>query len=36
MEAVSQPTVITEVQEEPPFLLQLLAQSDFLCGLVYL
>jgi pimeloyl-ACP methyl ester carboxylesterase len=29
MEAVSQPTVITEVQEEPPFLMQLLTQSDF-------
>ena len=30
VEAVSQPTVLAEVQEEPPFLLQLIAQSDFL------
>lgn len=30
MEAVSQPTVLTEVQEEPPYLMQLISQSDFL------
>ncbi|MDA1371679.1 MAG: alpha/beta hydrolase [Proteobacteria bacterium] len=30
LEAVSQPMVIGEVQEEPPFLLQMIAQSDFL------
>ncbi len=30
MEAVSQPFVLTEVQEELPYLLQLISQSDFL------
>jgi pimeloyl-ACP methyl ester carboxylesterase len=30
IEAVSQPTVLAEVQKEPPFILQLIMRSDFL------